>query len=242
MQDFSDFDSSLRDQSSQAQKRNPRSGTEPIPEFDRAVTVMLEIEVLKETYDEILGAIIANEWEREEGLRTVLLSGLGYLDAKLNLDGINRQAILDGESEAAGRVDSMIKELAAYHSMYSVMKFKAFKLYKTNQALEFNIAGLRETERMWEGWADRMRREHTALQGECIRLRALMSEFKLDWDQPTAGMFDVAPQPEEPAITTPLLARILPDGVGETLVVPPYEPMRSKPSMWERFRSFLRGG
>jgi hypothetical protein len=61
--------------------------------------------------------------------------------------------------------------------MYAVMKFKAFKMYKLNQTLEFNVAGLRATERMWEEWAERMRREQTELRTELLRLRSVMSEF-----------------------------------------------------------------
>ena len=254
MQDFPDFESYLQDQgqSSHTRKRNVRSGIGPVPEFDRAATVTLEIEVLKETYDEILDAILANEWEREEGLRTVLLTGLGYLDAQLNANRSNKQAIANGEGDSieSMRMDPTTKELAAYHSMYSVMKFKAYKLYKANQTLEFNISGLRETERMWEGWADRMRREHSSLQAECIRLRSLMSEFKLDWDHAPVGELEVTGLVEEPAITTPLLPRALSDffdeplheqPLDELLIEIPLEPSSAKPSLWDRFKNFLRG-
>lgn len=248
MQDFPEFDNYLQDQSTHAHKRVPRPGVERIPEFDRTATVTLEIEVLKETYDKLLNAIVANEWEREEGMRTVLLTGLGYLDTESNVTEQNRHVTSEGEVELDKQANPIARELAAYHSMYSVMKFKAYKLYKANQTLEFNIAGLRETERMWEGWANRMRHEHTSLQAECIRLRSLMSEFKLDWDHAPVNIAEITAQMDidQSAITTPLLPHIIPDYSPEEpqaeLPLPPPPPLTAqKPSLWGRFKNFLRG-
>ena len=244
MQELPDFDSSLRDPGSRDRKRDARPRADAMPEFDRAQTVTLQIEVLRETYEDLLRTVVANEWEREEGLRTVLLTGLGYLDARLNLDGLSPDSVERSEADAVRRVDSMVKELAAYHSMYSVMKFKAFKLYKTNQVLEFNVSGLRATERMWEGWADRMRREHAELQAECIRLRSLMSEFKLDWDHPLSDDTQTLPLAEASHITTPLSPRILPEPVTPQAYLPVEPPLQTptvppRPSLWERIKTFF---
>ena len=241
MQDLPDIDNFLQDPGNHPDRRKPRSGIEPIPEFDRAETVTLEIEVLQETYDKLLEAIVANEWEREEGLRTVLFTGLGFLDGKLALDEINRGSVEGGEA-GAQRIDDMIRDLAAYHSMYSVMKFKAFKLYKINQALEFNVSGLRATERMWEGWADRMRRQHSELQAECIRLRSLMSEFDLEWDKQRPTIEHAGSVETHETITTPLqLRRLLPE-----LPAPETQEQQNivtlrKPTLFERLKAFLRG-
>ena len=174
--------------------RRPRR-VERIPVLDEAESATLQIELLKENYEELLKVVADTEWAVDEGFRTVLLSGLGYLSAKAKLDEVNRLAA-NGDAEAAKKMDAMVKELAAYHSMYSVMKFKAFKLYKVNQVLEFNVSGLRATERMWEGWADRMRRQHAAQQAELLRLRSLMSEFKLDWDPAASGTASAKTEPE----------------------------------------------
>jgi hypothetical protein len=92
----------------------------------------------------------------------------------LQVEQINRS---QDAGELASRVDSLVQDLASYHSMYAVMKFKAFKMYKLNQTLEFNVAGLRATERMWEEWAERMRKEQSELRTEVLRLRSVMSEF-----------------------------------------------------------------
>jgi hypothetical protein len=207
---------------------------EKIPALDAADSVELQIEVLKESHEQLLKVIEANEWSDDEGLRTVLLTGLGYLNTQLQLEQVNRLAAA-GDPEAAKQMDAMVRELAAYHSMYSVMKFKAFKLYKVNQVLEFNVSGLRATEQMWEGWADRMRRQHAEQQAELLRLRSLMSEFKIDWD-PQAGVAADDPLPApEPAVV---------ESEAATENVTELEPMRALPqtaSFWGRLRWLFTG-
>ncbi len=154
--------------------RQGRPRVEPIPVLDAAEQVTVRIDLLREHYDSIRRLCQANGWKEQEGLLTVLLSGMGYLDATLQVESINRS---EDSTELARRVDSLVQDLASYHSMYAVMKFKAFKMYKLNQTLEFNVAGLRATERMWEEWAERMRKEQAELRTEVLRLKAVMSEF-----------------------------------------------------------------
>lgn len=161
---------------------NWRPGLEPIPLFEAARTVKLEVEILEENYRELLALMRTNEWTSDEGLRTVFLAGLGFEMAKWHLDTIGALAHRN-DPALLERVDTMVNELASYHSMYSVLKFKSFKLYKLNQVLEFNNSGLRAQEELWHEWAARMRRDKEELQAELIRLRSLLSEFKLDWDK-----------------------------------------------------------
>lgn len=151
-----------------------RSRVEPVPVLDEAEQVTVTINLLREQYDAIERLARSKGWEEQYGLLMVLMSGLGYLDASLQIERINRAI---GERAAGERVDSLVQDLASYHSMYAVMKYKAFKMYKINQTLEFNVAGLRATERMWEEWAERMRREQADLRAEVLRLRSVMSEF-----------------------------------------------------------------
>ncbi|MFL5732115.1 MAG: hypothetical protein ACJ78Q_02845 [Chloroflexia bacterium] len=176
MSEFREFETPQREPEQRTPPVRVRPGLEPIPILDAADTINVEIEILKESYDEILRVIRDNEWDVDEGLRTLLLTGLGYQDGRLRLGGIES----DGVDGKAARVDRLANDLAAYHSMYSVMKYKAFKLYKVNQVLDFNNSGLRAAERMWEGWAEVMRRQHADLQAEVERLRARLSEFEID--------------------------------------------------------------
>ena len=155
-----------------ANSRRPR--VEPIPVLDAAEQVTVSIDLLREHYQSIQQLCRANEWDEQEGLLTMLMAGMGYLDATLQVEQINRS---EDRTEVAERVDHLVQDLASYHSMYAVMKFKAFKMYKLNQTLEFNVAGLRATERMWEEWAERMRKEQSELRTEVLRLRSVMSEF-----------------------------------------------------------------
>jgi hypothetical protein len=156
----------------QAKPARPR--VEPVPVLDAAEQVTVQIDLLREQFATLQRLCKAHGWKEQEGLLTVLMAGMGYLDASLQVDSINQ--ITDSD-ELIHRVNSLVQELASYHSMYAVMKFKAFKMYKLNQTLEFNVAGLRATETMWEEWAERMRKEQSELKTEVLRLRAVMSEF-----------------------------------------------------------------
>jgi hypothetical protein len=148
---------------------------EPVPVLDSASVRTFEVEVLEESYWELESVLRENEWEHDEGLRTVFMTGLGYLLARLRLERLERA---EGANVALAteHLNAIINDLATYHSMYSVMKYKAFKLYKLNQVLGFNNSGLRATEEMWQGWANRMRAQQLALQEEIKRLRTLLDE------------------------------------------------------------------
>src|SRR4051794_35053221 len=123
MPDFAEFDSGLPGRSEQ--KPRTRPGLEPIPVLDAAGSIAVEIEILKESHEEILRVLRENEWDLEEGLRTLLLTGLGYQDAKLRLGQTEEEGGASGSASAA-QIERLANDLAAYHSMYSVMKFKAF--------------------------------------------------------------------------------------------------------------------
>jgi hypothetical protein len=181
MHENTDLPKPVRDDEGRPHTAKWRPGLEPIAMFDEARPVKLEVEILEESYRELLALMRANEWTVDEGLRTVFLAGLGFQTGQWHLDAIRALAGRDDPALTA-RVDTMVNELASYHSMYSVLKFKAFKLYKMNQILDFNNSGLRAQEELWHEWAARMRRDKEELQAEILRLRSLLAEFKLDWD------------------------------------------------------------
>lgn len=181
MPDNTDMPNTVRGDQLRQPPPNWRPGLEPIPMFEELRTVKFEVEVLEENYRELLSLLRLKEWDADEGLRAIFLAGLGYEKSQWHLDAI---AALSQHTDPAltERVDEMVNELASYHSMYSVLKFKSFKLYKLNQVLEFNNSGLRAQEDLWHEWAARMRRDKEELQAEVIKLRSLLSEFTLDWD------------------------------------------------------------
>src|SRR5688572_3540645 len=170
-----------------AKPRAFRSVVDPVPMLDGAESIRVEVDILKESYERILDVLQQEELEHDEGLRTVLLSGLGYMDGKLQLGSINR-AVAGGDEQEAHRIEGLVQDLAAYHSMYAVLKYKTFKFYKLSQKLELNVAGLRAAEDMWAEWADRMRRERAEMQLEIVKLRALISEFNLDVEMPPTSV------------------------------------------------------
>lgn len=181
MPDNTDMPNTVRGDELRQPPPNWRPGLEPSPMFEEARSVNFEIEILEESYRELLAFMRAKEWDADYGLRAIFLAGLGYEKAQWHLDAITALAQRN-DPALSERVDEMVNELASYHSMYSVLKFKSFKLYKLNQVLEFNNSGLRAQEDLWHEWAARMRRDKEELQAEVIRLRSMLSEFKLDWD------------------------------------------------------------
>lgn len=216
-----------------AKTRAFRSVVDPVPMLDGAESIRIEIDILKESYERILDVLQQEELEHDEGLRTVLLSGLGYMDGKLQLGSINR-AVAGGDEQEAHRIEGLVQDLAAYHSMYAVLKYKTFKFYKLSQKLELNVAGLRAAEDMWAEWADRMRRERAEMQLEIVKLRALISEFNLDVEMPPTSVhrfpISEADTVEEP-VTEP--EQPLPS------MVQPQSP--AKPSLWMRLRRLFGG-
>jgi hypothetical protein len=208
-----------------------RVAQEPIPMLDGAQTMSVSVEILKEHYDEILHVLETNEWDLDEGVRTVLLTGLGYQNGRLNLQQI--EGLADrGQGAAVQRVDDIVRELAAYQSMYSVLKFKAYKLYRLNKVLEFNNSGLRAQEDMWLEWAERMRTENEAMRSEVIRLRALLSEFKLDWDK--------AGGPPLPRGVQAAIDHVEAPRQDEQVVQVVDEP-EVRPGFWQRLKWLFRG-
>ena len=238
MSENSDLPKPVRDDGVRTHTPKWRPGLEPIPMFEEADSVKLEVEILEENYRELLALIKANEWSMDEGLRTVFLAGLGFQIGQRHLDAITALADL-ADPGLTNRVDVMVNELASYHSMYSVLKFKAFKLYKLNQALEFNNSGLRAQEDMWQEWAARMRRDKEELQAEIVRLRSLLAEFKLDWDSAGGpplppGLAAAVAQPRPEQVATPSANT---GAAGESDIWRKTSP--PNPGFWARLRRFF---
>jgi hypothetical protein len=198
--------------------------------LEGAEAVTFQVDILKESYEEILALIKLNEMEHEEGLRTVLLAGLGYMDAQLRVDKINK-AYAAGDPKVAEYIEGLTQDLAAYHSMYSALKYRTFFLYKTSQKLEFNVAGLRASERMWEEWAARIRQEHADLRAEVTRLRAIVSEFRVDGEPLIQPVEEPAPASQERGLTVEVTQVV-------SLKIAP--EVEERPSFWVRLRRLFR--
>jgi hypothetical protein len=126
--------------------------------FDGAETVNVTIQILKETYDDILAAIECNSWELEEGLRILLTLGLGYTQGKLLLHA-------DGEEQ-----NRLIDRLLNLESVAAVMKFQAFSFMRDNQVLEMRMGALQNTILGLQGLVERLRSENRALMEKMEKL------------------------------------------------------------------------
>lgn len=145
--------------------------------FEDAETVTLEIEVLKETYNDILAAIERNGWEPEEGLLTLLTLGLGYTQG---------EHLLYADDEERSR---LIERLLNLESVAAVMKFRTFNFMCDNQVMEMRMGALQNTILGLRGLVERLRSENEALRQEIGRLRTTRNVLQaaaapLELDQP----------------------------------------------------------
>lgn len=128
--------------------------------FAGAEKVKLEIEVLKETYQEIEAVIERNGWEAEEGLRILLTSGLGYAQG---------QQAIEADDEARAYLAEQLNQMA---SELAVMRFRTFSFMRDNQTLEMRMGALRNSVAGLEGVVKRLRPERDAFKEEVEQLRA----------------------------------------------------------------------
>lgn len=147
--------------------------------FAGAETVTLEIEVLKETHNDILAAIERNNWLPGEGPRILLTLGLGYAQG---------QRLLQANDEERARLADRLLNL---ESVTAVMKFRTFQFMRDNQILEMRMGALRNAKTGLEGVVHRPRSEKAALENEMESLRAELETLQerlgtLETEQPEA--------------------------------------------------------
>jgi hypothetical protein len=146
--------------------------------FSGAEIVTLQIEVLKETYNEMLNVIRRNGWELEEGLRILLTLGTGYAQGRY---------LLQADSEQPHR---LAERLADLESVAAVMKFRTYTFMRDNQVLEMRSAALQNAVVGLEAVVQRLRSERDALCAELEQLRAEVTRSQRD-------AFPTVHEPEE---------------------------------------------
>lgn len=134
--------------------------------FAGAEVVTLQIQVLKETYDEMLQVIQRNGWDVEEGLRILLTLGSGYAQGRYFLQADDAQQ------------HRMAERLADLESVAAVMKFRTYTFMRDNQVLEMRSAALQNSVVGLEAVVQRLRSERDALYAELEQLRAEMTQLR----------------------------------------------------------------
>jgi septal ring factor EnvC (AmiA/AmiB activator) len=168
--------------------------------FKGVSATTVEVPLLKETLRDARALIEQEKWDETEGLQIIFANGLYYLREERSLSKLSCD-----HDALAREVERLTRDLMDMHSMYAVMKYRAYTLSEAKQGLEFNITGLEvenrwSTSRLWQFRADEeeMRKELDALRTQNERLRQRLAQF----EEPTV---QVAPLQAH----KPLLARVL---------------------------------
>jgi hypothetical protein len=94
--------------------------------FPDTHTVELKIAVLDEMWQDLQALCKENEWNLEEGLRTILANGLAYLHQRMSDDSTDTKET---------RLDLL--------AQYSVMKYRAFEFMQAAQSLDWKVNAMR---------------------------------------------------------------------------------------------------
>ena len=159
--------------------------------FQGARTVVVEVEILEETYQDALRVFSANSWSPEEGFRIALTTGLGKMKTEQLMDSV----------ESSNGPSSITNRLMQLESLYAVMKHRVFHLMRDNQALEFQNSASRNVLSGHQVVIERLREENG-------QLRARMAELSTG---ALPGLIGPPPAP------TPLPPTGLPHGVRHAL-------------------------
>ncbi len=128
--------------------------------------VTFEITVESETAREIERVIAENGWERAEGLRLLLGSGLGYVRGEKILQAVESGAM------TAQDLQTVVSRMMETESRLAVLRFRAFELEQANQNWELSTGAIQNERIGLRGVVKRLREEIAALKMENEQLRA----------------------------------------------------------------------
>ena len=143
-----------------------------------------EVTVESETAHEIERVIAENGWERTEGLRLILGSGLGYLQGEKTLKAIESGAM------TAQDLHKLVSRLMDTESRLAVLRFRAFELQRANQNWELSTGAIQNDRMGLRGVVQRLREEIAALKAENAQLRAQLPPQEASGESPAT-----TPQP-----------------------------------------------
>jgi len=135
---------------------------DPLAEVSRAT---IKINVLEEDLERARRLIDDNNWAEDEGLLNVFVSGLYYLLGERSL-----QAVSPDHDSRPQEMESLVKDLMLYQSMYAVMKYRAFTLSEQKYVLEGNVSGLEAADRFSTARLRMFRRDEEGLRARIKQL------------------------------------------------------------------------
>lgn len=134
--------------------------------FDEEEQVKVEVVLMRETWDDLLGVIEANGWKQNEGLVVLLTTGMAFLKA---------ERALTVSQDAAGLSDAEIKKLLdrlmVIEARYASIKNFAFDIMRDHRTLEIKFAPIEQEYQNFKSLAWTLRKENDALKAENERLK-----------------------------------------------------------------------
>jgi hypothetical protein len=164
----------------------------------------VQLEILEETYRQIMSLAESNGWSEADALRIVFDSGLAFLTGEASVSRIQRS---DLPQEVLDDLNRTVRQLLEESSRYASLKFKAYRMSQDNEALSMREAGLRGELELAKHRLSLFRRDEEALKQ---RLAALEHE-NTALRQRVAMLEPVPPQEGRPPSRRQLwLRRLLP--------------------------------
>ena len=127
----------------------------------------VQVTLPRQLLQQALALARENRWSDDEAFRIVFAYGVSYLLGERRLG-----EAMARDDDLAQEVRRLTDDLMTMHSMYAVMKFRAFTLEQEKQVLEFRVTGLEGENRMSAWRLAKFRQDEEALRAEIATLEA----------------------------------------------------------------------
>ena len=153
---------------------------------DGLETRTVTLEVLEETYQEVLTVARENGWSENEAPLVILANGLAYLRGRQQIAELARNG---ADEHVLEELNKTVRQLMQESSRYAVLKFKAFRMSQDNEALEMHESALNAENLMLRNRIEEFREDEERLKTRIADLEEQLEVLRLQ----------LQPSPEEPA-------------------------------------------
>jgi hypothetical protein len=102
--------------------------------LDGLQMIHIELDLLKDQWDELKNEFQTNEWPDEEGLRFVLAAGLRAIQNQKTAE-----TLVNDQTNLAAELERLQTERMYLDGRYAVMKFRAYQFMQACKTLEWKL-------------------------------------------------------------------------------------------------------